>query len=104
MTETFKAPAEVTAGMLREDYQRLFSLFDASAVTVFREFIPRADEIEYTVFFRMDGIKYRLDLREKIEVFAQLPHDSFEGYMTGRVVQAIMDKRFVTANTALRAD
>lgn len=55
-------------------------------IQVYREFIPKEDAIEYTVFFRHRGDKYRMDFKLKSEAFnGEMTQGHLEGYIMGRI-------------------
>jgi hypothetical protein len=53
-------------------------------IQVYRELKPLQEEVEFTVFFRKDGTKWRTDFTVHTEDFAELPPEAeAEDYVLG---------------------
>jgi hypothetical protein len=80
------------AGKLNpKDEAFLYRVVGMVDITVYREFRPRNDDIEITVYFRLDDdeTKYRLDFSEDRETLALIPGEADSWYMMGRLVQLV---------------
>lgn len=66
-------------------------------ITVFREWDPREDEIEYTVYFTVDGIKYRHDFRLKTEDFENIVQEEQENFVRNKMIDNILAGEFSRA-------
>jgi hypothetical protein len=69
-------------------------------VSVYREFLPKKDAVEFTMYFYKDEKKYRLDFQEFSEVLNVMGLEA-EWYMVGRAVQLIRDGKYRDAHTYL---
>ena len=53
-------------------------------IQVYREYKPLSDSIEFTIYFRKDGTKWRVDLDVKTDDFAEIPIEAeAEDYVMG---------------------
>lgn len=67
-------------------------------IQVYREYIPREDAIEYTTYFRVDGKKYRNDLRLKSSDLEGNDNVEVENFVRNRIVADIRAGNFVDAS------
>lgn len=83
------------------DFFRLVEPGIESGIQIYRQMNLMKDCMEYAIFFRKDGTKYRCDYDIKSEVLERVPHGQEEGYAMGQFAARLELGAYIKATEAV---